>query len=90
MSSRADGHPVEFHAFADRRVIHQFGQIIGEDARCFGRGETTYDSWHYVPVFAHKLGTLRDDAHLKAWPCRLASSGSGGSSGTPMMATGNW
>jgi hypothetical protein len=48
VASRAVG-PVEIQAYADRIVIRQEGAIAGEHRRRFGRGETIYDPWHYVP-----------------------------------------
>jgi hypothetical protein len=35
--------------------------------RRFGRGETIYDPWHYVPVLARKPGALRNGAPFKDW-----------------------
>ncbi|MGO7259017.1 IS21 family transposase, partial [Rhizobium brockwellii] len=35
--------------------------------RCFGRGETIYDPWHYVPVLARKPGALRNGAPFREW-----------------------
>ena len=35
---------------ADRVVIRQDGRIVAEHRRAFGRGETVYDPWYYVPV----------------------------------------
>jgi transposase len=67
VSSRAVGRPVEVQAYADRIVIRQEGQIVGEHARCFGRGETVYNPWHYVPVLARKPGALRNGAPFKDW-----------------------
>src|SRR5271156_4546667 len=67
VSSRAVGRPVEIQAYADRIVIRQDGAIVGEHPRCFGRGETIYDPWHYVPVLARKPGALRNGAPFKAW-----------------------
>ena len=67
VSSRAVGRPVEVQAYADRIVIRQEGQIVGEHARCFGRGETIFDPWHYVPVLARKPGALRNGAPFKNW-----------------------
>ena len=52
VASRAVGRPVEIQAYADRIVIRQEGAIVGEHRRRFGRGETVYDPWHYVPVLA--------------------------------------
>ena len=59
--------PVEIHAYADRIVIRQDGRVVAEHVRCFGRGETIYDPWHYVPVLARKPGALRNGAPFKDW-----------------------
>ena len=67
VASRAVGRPVEVMAYAERIVIRQEGQVVGEHARCFGRGETIYDPWHYVPVLARKPGALRNGAPFKDW-----------------------
>ena len=48
-------------------VIRQDGRIVAEHPRSFGRGETTYDPWHYVPVLAKKPGALRNGAPFKDW-----------------------
>src|SRR5881392_2668387 len=48
VASRAVGRPVEIQAYADRIVICQEGAIVGEHPRCFGRGGTIYNPWHYV------------------------------------------
>src|SRR3954463_13869768 len=66
--SRAVGRPVEIQAYADRIVIRQDGAVVGEHARSFGRGETVYDPWHYVPVLARKPGALRNGAPFRDWP----------------------
>ena len=68
VASRAVGRPVEIQAYADRIVIRQDGAVVGEHSRCFGRGETIYDPWHYVPVLARKPGALRNGAPFKDWP----------------------
>src|SRR5438128_4913436 len=79
VASRAVGRPVEIQADAcpragrrpdpgaDRIVIRQDGAIVGEHCRRFGRGETIYDPWHYVPVLARKPGALRNGAPFKNW-----------------------
>jgi transposase len=67
VTAKAVGRPVEVHAYADRIVIRQDGVIVAEHRRCFGRGETVYDPWHYVPVLARKPGALRNGAPFKAW-----------------------
>jgi transposase len=68
VASRAVGRPVEIQAYADRVVIRQDGAVIGEHSRRFGRGETIYDPWHYVPVLTRKPGALRNGAPFKDWP----------------------
>jgi len=67
VSASAVGRPVEVHAYAARIVISQDGRIVGEHPRSFGRGETVYDPWHYVPVLARKPGALRNGAPFKDW-----------------------
>ena len=51
VAASAVGRPVEVHAYADRIVIRQDGRIVAEHPRSFGRGETVYDPWHYVPCW---------------------------------------
>ncbi|BCH56744.1 IS21 family transposase [Agrobacterium vitis] len=65
--STAVGRPVEVHAYADRIVVKQDGTVIAEHRRSFGRGETVYDPWHYVPVLARKPGALRNGAPFRDW-----------------------
>jgi hypothetical protein len=56
VAASAVGRPVEVHAYADRIVIRQDGRIVAEHPRSFGRGDTAYNPWHYVPVLARKPG----------------------------------
>jgi hypothetical protein len=67
VNAGAVGRPVEIQAYADRIVIRQDGRTVAEHARRYGRGETSYDPWHYVPVLARKPGALRNGAPLKHW-----------------------
>lgn len=67
VAARAVGRPVEVHAYADRIVLRQDGRLVGEHRRAFGRGETIYDPWHYVPVLARKPGALRNGAPFTDW-----------------------
>jgi transposase len=67
VSASAVGRPVDIHAYADRIVIRQDGRIVAAHRRSFGRGETIYDPWHYVPVLARKPGALRNGAPFKDW-----------------------
>jgi transposase len=65
--AQAVGRPVEIHAYADRIVVRQSGQIVADHARCFGREQTIYDPWHYVPVLTRKPGAMRNGAPFKDW-----------------------
>ena len=67
VSASAIGRPVDIHAYADHVVIRQDGRIVAEHRRSYGRGETVYDPWHYVPVLARKPGALRNGAPFKDW-----------------------
>ena len=67
VSASAIGRPVEVQAYAERIVIRQDGRIVAEHPRKYGRGETVYDPWHYVPVLARKPGALRNGAPFKDW-----------------------
>jgi transposase len=67
VNAGAAGRPVEIRAYADRIELRQDGRLVGEHARCFGRGETIFDPWHYVPVLARKPGALRNGAPFRDW-----------------------
>jgi transposase len=67
VAANAVGRPVEVRAYADRIELRQDGRLVGEHARCFGRDQTIFDPWHYVPVLARKPGALRNGAPFKDW-----------------------
>ena len=67
VAASAVGRPVELRAYADRIELRQDGRIVGQHRRAFGRGETVYDPWHYVPVLARKPGALRNGAPFQNW-----------------------
>ena len=67
VAASAIGCPVEIRAYADRIELRQEGRIVGEHRRSFGRDQTVYDPWHYVPVLARKPGALRNGAPFKDW-----------------------
>lgn len=83
----AVGRPVEVEAYAERVVIRQDGHIVGEHTRRFGRGQTAYDPWHYLPVLAKKPTALRNGAPFKDWPCPGRSAACSASWRGPPMAT---
>jgi transposase len=67
VSASAVGRPVEIRAYAERIELRQDGRVVAEHRRVFGRGQTVYDPWHYVPVLARKPGALRNGAPFKDW-----------------------
>jgi hypothetical protein len=67
VAASAIGRPVEVRAYADRIEIRQDGRVVGDHARAFGRDQTVFDPWHYVPVLARKPGALRNGAPFKNW-----------------------
>src|SRR5271168_2905458 len=67
VAAGAVGRPVEVRANAERIELRQAGRIVGEHPRCFGRDQTVFDPWHYVPVLARKPGALRNGAPFKNW-----------------------
>jgi transposase len=67
VAAGAVGRPVEIRAYAERIEVRQDGRVVGEHPRCFGRDQTVYDPWHYVPVLARKPGALRNGAPFRDW-----------------------
>ena len=54
-------------AYAERIIIVCSGEVAGEHPRCFDRGQTLYNPWHYVAALARKPGALRNGAPFKDW-----------------------
>jgi transposase len=67
VAASAIGRPVEVRAYADRIELRQDGRVVGDHPRTFGRDQTVFDPWHYVPVLARKPGALRNGAPFKNW-----------------------
>jgi transposase len=67
VQARAARRAVQVRAYADRIVVRCAGEVVAEHARCFGRGRTIYDPWHYLPVLARKPGALRNGAPFQDW-----------------------
>jgi transposase len=65
--SKAARRAVQVRAYADRIVVRRGEEVVAEHARCFGRGRTIYDPWHYLPVLATKPGALRNGAPFLNW-----------------------
>ena len=88
--SSAVGRPVDVHAYADRIIIRQDGKVVGEHARCFGRGETVYDPWHYVPVLRANRGRCAMAHPSRIGCCPPIWNGYAASSRDQMMVIGRW
>ena len=67
VESRAVGRTADVCAYADRIVIRQDGETVGEDPCCFKRNKVVYNPWHYVPILKRKPGALRNGAPFKDW-----------------------
>jgi transposase len=59
--------PVSVRIYADKLVIISEDKVIGEHVRLFGRDQTAYDPWHYVPLLERKPGALRNGAPFVKW-----------------------
>ena len=67
VESRAVGRTVDVCAYADRIVIRQDGETVGEHPRSFERNKVVYNPWHYVPILKRKPGALRNGAPFRDW-----------------------
>ena len=57
----------QMRVYAERIVVWCDGEIVAEHSRRFGRGQTAYDPWHYLPVLARKPGALRNGDPFRNW-----------------------
>lgn len=67
VAARAAGRRVQLRAYADRILVLLNGEAVGAHPRCFGRNQTVYDPWHYLPVLARKPGALRNGEPFRNW-----------------------
>jgi len=70
--ARANRHPEQRERpglipYAGRIELRHNGRVVGEHRRVFGRDQTVFDPWHYVPVLVRKPGALRNRAPFKDW-----------------------
>lgn len=74
VAARVAGRHVQLRAYADRIAVFLNGEIVAEHRRCFGRYQTIFNAWHYLPVLARKPGALRNGEPFRDWdlPCGLA------------------
>ena len=75
VEARAVGRPVDVQAYAEKIVIRQDGERVGEHVRCFSRNQVIYDPWHYMPVLKRKPGALRNGAPFMGTGIGLADAG---------------
>lgn len=61
------GCPVSLRVYADQIRIVAEGKLLAEHGRLFGRYQTAYDPWHYVPALERKPGALRNGAPFAGW-----------------------
>jgi transposase len=67
VAARAAGRRVQLRASAERIAVFLNGETVAQHPRCFGRHQTIYDPWHYLPVLARKPGALRNGEPFRAW-----------------------
>ena len=73
VAARAAGRRVQLRAYAERIAVFLNGEAIAQHPRCFGRHQTIYDPWHYLPVLARKPGALRNGEPFRAWHCECSN-----------------
>lgn len=61
------GKLVSVRAYAERIQVVADEQLLAEHPRCFGRGQSLFNPWHYLPVLERKPGALRDGAPFQQW-----------------------
>ena len=67
VNARAVGQMVIVHVYAERIEAWLGGERVAKHGRVFGRDQTIYDPWHYVPVLVRKPGALRNGAPFADW-----------------------
>jgi len=70
VAAKAARRTAQLRAYADRIVVWCDGEIVGEHARRFGRGQTACDPWHYLPVLAKKPGAIGTATRSATGTCR--------------------
>ena len=67
VAARSARRTAQLRVYADQVVVWCGGEIVGEQARRFARGQMAYDPWHYLPVLARKPGALRNGDPFRNW-----------------------
>lgn len=61
------GQLVSVRVYAERLQVVAEERLVAEHPRGFGRGQSMFNPWHYLPVLEHKPGALRDGAPFQHW-----------------------
>jgi transposase len=61
------GKPVSLRAYAERIQIVADERVVADHPRGFGRGQSLFNPWHYLPILERKPGALRDGAPFQQW-----------------------
>ena len=67
VAAKAVRRAVQVRAYATRIVVRLGDEVVAEHPRCFARGRTIYNPWHYLPVLVNKPGALRNGAPFQGW-----------------------
>jgi hypothetical protein len=51
----------------DRVRFHRRGTVVAEHARCWGKGQVTFEPLHYLALLERKPGALDDARPLAGW-----------------------
>ncbi len=65
--SQYAGQKVSLHIYARHLKVVAEQTVIAEHARNFGKYQTFFEPWHYVPLLKKKPGALRNGAPFKHW-----------------------
>ena len=69
---RTLGRVVELRSYAERVRVYFEDECVADHRRRFGRDQTVFDPWHYLPVLPRKPGALRNGAPFKDWALPVA------------------
>jgi len=61
------GKLITLRAYADRLVFIGDHEVVAEHPRHFGRDQSYFEPWHYLPILERKPGALRNGAPFKDW-----------------------
>jgi len=69
---REVGQVVQLRVYADRIVVVNHNDVVGDHPRQFGHNKTVFNPWHYLPALERKPGALRNGAPFKDWDLPVA------------------